>query len=933
MTLSKPESQTVPAQLARALIAYSDNAAFTDADLSLTYGQLASCIERLQAHLPAQGPVAVFGKPATMFAAATTACVVLGRPFVHLDPAMPDDVLANILSELAIDIVFACQTPKDGQLPQGCTLVDIKAVIAAPDDTPDQPVKAASVAPDDVIYIVATSGTTGKPKCIPVTQDAAYLSYMWRDAYTPYVAGRSVGAYIFAIWEMFRPLRNGARICFPSFQELLNPDDLCAFLIRYDVSEMLFTPSALEKTLQASTPQMMQNVPLRRIILNGEVVSDALIAAAREKLPKAVLWNLYSICETHDIAMTNVTQTDGARSTGAVGITMPHLRAIVLDDHDVECAVGQAGLLHFEGPRMLGPGYVNRAAETALRFRDLTLNGRDLRLYDTGDQGYVSSDGTLHILGRIAHMLKLRGHSIQTRDLTESLQGHLGFLQAVPWIKHVAGQGNALIFYYCANTDQANRNLDNWGLTLGENRMPAALSKVLRTALPAYCVPSFLVALDAIPINAVSGKCDFKSLPEIVGQTTDDADIVDAIPTVAQAAQVLGCPVRDVDPALSFHDQGGDSLMAVTLVLALEEAYGRRVDFDFALNVALARLHDVLTQTLTAPVTKGGFGRAGILLTGVTGFLGSRVLAAAARNLPEGEVIYCLVRPKRRDALERLHEIAANNGVDPKRLVLVPAAIEDARFGLGGDDYRALCAATRRVIHCAAMVNLAVDRDHMEIWSKAGISNILQFCQDANADLRFSSSTAVYADTGGPYAEAPTALFTTCGGYGAAKIDAEHLIAKSGVSAAIVRLPSLYDIDAPNPNDIYETIMTACASLSAVPQGMTFRMIDVHGAAAFLAGLQTGTGAQYFNLTPDHLITTDDLPKTIKVLPVAVWLAQAPLSAGERALIAADLTVLHANSMFEHTAAKAMWTQISDQPFAKISDPAALLAHRFPLPK
>lgn len=922
---------TVPAQLAGALATHHTLGAFVDADLALTYGELACCIERLQAYLPAHGAVAVFGKPSTSFAAATTACIVLGRAFVHLDPAMPNDVLANILSELHIDTVFVCQTPKNGQLPDA-NLVDVNAVIAAPNAAPDQPVVAAAVAPDDAIYIVATSGTTGKPKCIPVTQDAAYLSYMWRDAYTPYAAGQTVGSYIFAIWEMFRPLRDGARVCFPSFQQLLNPEDLCAFLIRYDVLEMLFTPSALEKILQASTAQMMENVPLKRVILNGEVVSDVLIAAAREKLPKAVLWNLYSICETHDIAMTNVSQTGGARTTGAVGVPMSHLRAIVLDDSDNECAVGQAGLLHFEGPRMLGPGYVNRAEETALRFRALTLNGRATRLYDTGDQGYVSADGTVHVLGRIAHMLKLRGHSIQTRELTESLQGHLGFLQAVPWIQDVAGQGNALVFYYCANPAQAAANLEKWGLALGENRMPAALSKVLRNELPAYCVPSYLVALDAIPINAVSGKCDFKSLPKI-NAVTPDENIEGVLPSVAQAALVLGCAQRDINSALSFHEHGGDSLMAVNLVLALEEAYGRRVDFDFALNVGLARLHEVLTQSLTAPVTKGGFTRAGILLTGVTGFLGSKVLTAAARNLPKDEVIYCLVRPKRRDPLERLHEIAAINGVDPTRLVLVSAAIEDARFGLGGDDYRALCAATRHVIHCAAMVNLAVDRDHMEIWSKAGISNIVQFCQDAKADLRFSSTSAVFPDTGGPYFEAETTLFETCGGYGAAKIGAEHLIAKSGINAAIVRLPSLYDIDAPNPNDIYETIMQACAETGAVPEGLTFRMINVHGAATFLADLTAGTGADYYNLMPNHLVTSAELPISVKVLPVDAWLVQASLSAGERALIAADLNVLHANSVFNHAAAEAMWSHISERPFASLSDPAALLARRFTLPK
>jgi thioester reductase-like protein/acyl carrier protein len=711
-------------------------------------------------------------------------------------------------------------------------------------------------------------------------------------------------------------------MCFPSFQELLNPADLVAFLIRYNVTEMLFTPSALEKTLQAATHAMTNDVPLRRVVLNGEVVSDALIAAAAQKLPNAALWNLYSICETHDIAMTQITVQ--ARAPGAVGVAMPHLRAVVLDDHDQECAPGQPGLLHFEGLQMLGPGYVNRAEETRLRFREIVLNGTATRLYDTGDQGYVTLDGMIHVLGRIAHMLKLRGHSIQTRELTDSLGHFLGFLQGVPWIVDVAGQGKALAFYYCADAAQAYQNLAKWGLKPGENRMPAALSKALRAELPAYCVPSYLIALDAIPINPVSGKCDFRALPPVQMRAAADTTSSEIRPSVICSAQALGCNVADVDPSLSFHDCGGDSLMAVNLVLALEQTYQRRVDFDFALNVPLGRLHDVLTQTLTTPQPSAGFDRKGILLTGVTGFLGSRVLAAVACSLPDDQVIYCLVRPKRRDALERLHEIAITQGVNPDRLVLLPAAIEDARFGLDGARYGALCANTQSVIHCAAMVNLAVDRTNMEIWSKAGIANVLQFCRDADADLRFSSSVAVFPDTGGLHPETATNLYDTCGGYGAAKIDAEQMIAASGISAAIVRLPSLYNLDAPNANDIYETILTACAKMGTIPDGLTFRMIDAHAAAQFLAGLNAEDGARYFNLAPDLWAT----PSQMRQIPVADWLAQAPISEAEHALIASDLTVLHADARLDHRNAAQAWAQLSDAPFDRISDPAALLSRR-----
>ncbi len=922
---TRPDS-TIPMQIAQAMINHSDAVALSDTLHRLTYGQLASCINRLQSVLPNSGTVAVFGAPSTVFGAATTACVVLGRPFVHLDPAMPESVLANIVAALEIDTVFLCQSPKAGQLPDSCSRVEVQAVMSNLADAPEKPVIAATVAPKDIIYVVATSGTTGQPKCIPVTHESAYLSYEWRDAYTPYDPGMTVGAYIFAIWEMFRPLRNGAQVCFPSFSELMTPKDLVAFLIRNNVSEMLFTPSALEKALQGLTPDDTREVPLTRVILNGEMVSDALIAAVQEKLPGAVLWNLYSICETHDIAISKVTGPQGGNGATSVGIPMPHIKAIVLDDHDRVCPVGTPGLLHFEGPRMLGPGYVKRPNETALRFREITLEGRETRLYDTGDQGFVAEDGTIYVMGRVAHMLKLRGHSIQTKELIDTMREHLSFAQAIPWIQDVSGQRQALVFYYSADATQSVKNSQKWGLKGGESRISAELSKALRAVLPPYCVPSYLMQLGSIPINPVSGKCDFKALPKITGAPQDHDGATDALPTAIHSAAVLGCPVSTIDPDMSFHDQGGDSLMAVNLLLALEAEYSCRVDFELALNVPLGRLHELLTGNDTAPEQTGRFDRKGILLTGATGFLGSRVLAVAAETLPADQVIYCVVRPKRRDPLARLMEIAKAQGVAPDRIMLVPAAIEDSRFGLSESDYAALGQQVSTVIHCAAMVNLAIDRDHMENWSQAGVANVLQFCKDASADLRFSSSTAVFPETGGPYAEEAAPLFPGCSGYGAAKIGAEEQIAASSVLSAIVRLPSLYDMDAPNTKDIYEIIMTACATIGAVPEGLAFRMISVQAAARFLVGARVTTGTRYFNLTPDRFVENAD--GLITEVPVAAWLEKAPLTAGEKALITADLTVLAARPDISHGAAAWMWEQITEQPFADLSDPAELFRRR-----
>ncbi|CAM3349589.1 AMP-binding protein [Paracoccus nototheniae] len=916
---------SVPAELVRALREHADLPALQDRDHALSYAELADFVALFQDRLTDDGPVAIFGTPGVLLAAAAVGCVIGGRPFVHLDPAMPQVVLTNIVDELAVGTIVTCQQPAPGQLPDRCRIMAAQGCLGQRPPATRAPLVAVEVAPSDIIYLVATSGTTGRPKCIPVTHDAAFLSYRWRDAFTPYDPTMKIGIYIFAIWELFRPLRNGAALVFPGLNDLMSPQALVAFLSRHAIDEMLFTPSFFEKTLTAIDPATGAALPLRRVILNGEVVGDRLVAEARARLPHAELWNLYSICETHDISITRLGGAPGFGQGTAVGVAMPHLQAVVLDDQDRPCPAGQPGLLHFEGPRMLGPGYVNRSDETAQRFRSLTLDGRDCRLYDTGDRGFVAADGQIHVLGRIAHMLKLRGHSIQTRELTETMAAHLAFAQAIPWVRQDGDQGQVLVVYYTADAAQMDRNAACWGLGAGWARMPAALAGALQQGLPRYCIPTWLVHLDEIPINPVSGKCDFKALPAVPSETArpDGAphdDAADALPVTRFAARILGCPVGSVDPARSFHDQGGDSLMCVDLLLSLETAYGRPVDFDWALNLPLLRLHDLLTDTAASGPRPDAFRQKGILLTGATGFLGGHVLAEAARHLPADQVIYCLVRPRNNDPAARLAAQARAHGVPADRVVAVAGALDDPRFGLPQGAYDALADKVGAVIHCAAMVNLAIDRALMEAWSQAGIATIVQFCRDAGAPLAFSSSTSVFPDRGGPFPEGPATPFDGISGYGAAKIAAEDAIARAGIAAAILRLPSLYDLEAPNPKDIYEVILEACRQSQCAPQGMAFRMTDVRAAARLLVQGAVPQGLRIANLIADDAVGAPGL----ETVPLAAWLDRAPLSPSERRLLQENPTILQADARYDNAAAKELWPGS----FAQIFDRPALMARR-----
>lgn len=127
------------------------------------------------------------------------------------------------------------------------------------------------------------------------------------------------------------------------------------------------------------------------------------------------------------------------------------------------------------------------------------------------------------------------------------------------------------------------------------------------------------------------------------------------------------------------------------------------------------------------------------------------------------------------------------HGIASDRYTMVPGTLDAPDFGLDASAAKALAASVRQVIHCAAMVNLAIGRTEMLDWSARGMDTVLQFCCDANADLRFTSSSSVFPDRGGPWPETPAKLWDNITGYGAAKIAAETAIRASGISAAIVR--------------------------------------------------------------------------------------------------------------------------------------------------
>src|SRR5262249_17386166 len=133
------------------------------------------------------------------------------------------------------------------------------------------------------------------------------------------------------------------------------------------------------------------------------------------------------------------------------------------------------------------------------RFIPDGLSGRaGARLYRTGDLARYSSDGAISFIGRNDTQIKVRGHRIELGEIESVLREHGQVQQAVVTAREDR-KGDVRLVGYVVPHDRGEVDVD-------------ALRRMLSERLPEYMLPSFLVALDELPLTR-NGKVDLATLP------------------------------------------------------------------------------------------------------------------------------------------------------------------------------------------------------------------------------------------------------------------------------------------------------------------------------------------------------------------------------------------------------------------------------------
>ncbi|MEV7463440.1 amino acid adenylation domain-containing protein [Streptomyces rubiginosohelvolus] len=503
-----------------------------------------------------------------------------GAAYLPVDPDFPPDRIRMLLADAAPALLVtdrATARSLDADPRTALLLDDPATVRAAADAVPLAPRPAHGDAP---AYVIHTSGSTGRPKGVVVTR-AAVVNFLLCLADTldfrgseRLLAVTTVGFDI-AVLELFLPLITGGTVVLADREQVRDPALLAGLIDTARPTVMQATPS-LWRALLDARPDAVDGL---RTLAGGEALAPDL--ARRLIAHGAELVNLYGPTET------TIWSTAGALDATAadaphIGTPLWNTRALVLGRGLVPLPTGVTGELYLAGDG-LALGYLGRPGQTAERFTAEPGGPPGARMYRTGDLARLRADGTLEIVGRADHQVKIRGHRIEPGEVAAALRAH----PAVEDAAVVAHQDPAdptprLVAYLTGLT----------GTPETRATTAARVREELRTVLPGHLVPDLCLPLDTLPLTP-NGKLDRNALPA----PRPAAAPAGRAPAgqreellAALFADLLG--LEQVSAEADFFALGGHSLLAARLATRAADVLGHPIPvrqiFDTPTVAALA---------------------------------------------------------------------------------------------------------------------------------------------------------------------------------------------------------------------------------------------------------------------------------------------------------------------------------------------------------
>ena len=386
----------------------------------------------------------------------------------------------------------------DGTPPAGSAVGDAHWTEIMADDAPSP--LAPCRDPDDLAYILFTSGSTGQPKGVMLSHANAFTFLDWcQETLGPWADDDRFSSHApfhfdLSVFDLFVSCCNAATLVLIGESLAKEPELLGEFLSAGRISVWYSAPSILALLTRHGHLDCPGSAAPRLVLFAGEVFPVGPMRRLRQLWPEARLWNLYgptetNVCTAHPIPAAI---PDDRTEPYPIGTVCPPLRARVVDEEGQDVPAGALGELVIAGPGVMR-GYFGQPELTARAF---FIDAEELRWYRTGDLVVDDGASCYQFHGRRDRMVKKRGYRIELGEIESALYRHDSVDRAAV-VARADESGVSIAAFVALKPDQ--------------KRSIIAMKRHCTVYLPNYMVPDTITFMSSLPATSTD-KVDYQRL-------------------------------------------------------------------------------------------------------------------------------------------------------------------------------------------------------------------------------------------------------------------------------------------------------------------------------------------------------------------------------------------------------------------------------------
>lgn len=541
--------------------AQSESPALILAGLSehtLTYTTLRSCVRRLRAVLGtaglSRGSVCCLALPnGPAYVAVFLAAMDLKAVVAPLNPALKQNEISYAVNSLAANVIVGPKDflDQDADLARACA--ERKCVLAESywdeggvslniirqSSNTERPMAMLGRGDDFAALALHTSGTTGKPKSVPLLQSNLQASAdNVIKAYDLTAADRSV--LIMPLFHihgivagLLAPLLAGCSVIIP--QEGFGSD----FWTHFEAHQATWwTATPTHHKILLSFPRPPKHVQPRFIRSCSSPLAPNLLREL-EAAFKAPVLEAYAMTENAHLIASHVLGHE--KRLGTVGLPCNTISLKIVDDNEKEVHQGQVGEVVIKGPSVT-PGYFDNPEANSKAF---TTDG----YFRTGDQGLIDDFGHVRLTGRLKELINKGGEKISPNEVDQVVIEHEDISEAVAFAApdELYGEEVAIAIVPRPGTTIKAADLRQW----------------LQGRIADFKIPRHICVMEVIPKTA-TGKVQRTALSGLAMPSDDESHADDG--SLEQIwSRILGIDASSIRKDSNFFDLGGNSVQAIRL--------------------------------------------------------------------------------------------------------------------------------------------------------------------------------------------------------------------------------------------------------------------------------------------------------------------------------------------------------------------------------